>query len=783
MAVKAAAVAAVVVADPVGDTMSARSLPVFPVAVLAFFALLLPPFSVPVRAAVPLTECDLLAAHPTDPDRVALGVYWNVMDGRKAMKACAEVVKQYPDSLRLAYQYGRSLIRMRLVDEALPYLFAAANGGYKAAYATLGGTYQYELGNYGEALRWFRAGAEKGSAAAMQHLGDLYDGGYGVKQDRATALSWYRKAALLGDPVSENNIGWYYERGFAVDKDEAEAVHWYRKAALKGFGRAQINLGRVYEFGIGVDRDLLKAFDWYRRAAVQGQPYAQIFLARMLERGKAPIARDYAGAFFWYRLASRAPYRKAATEARDGAARVEKRLDRATIAAIDRKVSAWEKQDPRQTVIDLLPAEEQARIAAMMAQPVPARADTVPQPAAAAASEPVAGKPATSPPASSESSVTAGQAAGENAFEPALEDITLETSVALYEAPADGAAPIATLSRGQVVTAMARDTRRGWLMVADAGAFLGYIREQDLGSGKTRVAVLPQPTPAPAPRPRVRAEADKQPGPQASVPPGTTVEVARRQPPISEAGGKGAKETGTEEVSFGTYYALVIGNNDYRILPPLRTAIADARAVAEILEKDYSYKVTLLINASRADIVGTLDRMRQTLEEDDNLLVYYAGHGVLDAAANRGFWLPVEASDETMVDWVSTATITDALKAMEARQVMIVADSCYSGALTRSVKVRVSSPSYYRKMLKKRARVVLSSGGLEPVLDGGGGKHSVFAKAFIDALKENDGVMDGNTLFNRLRRPVMLNSTQTPEYRDIRFAGHDGGDFLFVRVN
>jgi len=76
---------------------------------------------------------------------------------------------------------------------------------------------------------------------------------------------------------------------------------------------------------------------------------------------------------------------------------------------------------------------------------------------------------------------------------------------------------------------------------------------------------------------------------------------------------------------------------------------------------------------------------------------------------------------------------------------------------------------------------VLSSGGVEPVLDAGGGRHSVFAKAFLEALEENRDVLDGQGLFARIRRPVVLNSPQTPEYSDIRLAGHDGGDFLFVR--
>ena len=82
----------------------------------------------------------------------------------------------------------------------------------------------------------------------------------------------------------------------------------------------------------------------------------------------------------------------------------------------------------------------------------------------------------------------------------------------------------------------------------------------------------------------------------------------------------------------------------------------------------------------------------------------------------------------------------------------------------------------------KRASTVLSSGGLEPVLDSGGkNMHSVFASALIDALKENNGVIDATQLFSSIRRPVMLNSNQTPEYSDIKNAGHDGVDFIFLR--
>ena len=85
-------------------------------------------------------------------------------------------------------------------------------------------------------------------------------------------------------------------------------------------------------------------------------------------------------------------------------------------------------------------------------------------------------------------------------------------------------------------------------------------------------------------------------------------------------------------------------------------------------------------------------------------------------------------------------------------------------------------------MLGKKTRTALTSGGLEPVVDRGGGGHSVFAKAFLDALRDNTGVMDGTQMFTRVREQVRLNADQTPQYSNIHLAGHEvGGDFLFVR--
>jgi len=241
-----------------------------------------------------------------------------------------------------------------------------------------------------------------------------------------------------------------------------------------------------------------------------------------------------------------------------------------------------------------------------------------------------------------------------------------------------------------------------------------------------------------------------------------------------------------EGIDYGTYYALVIGNNEYDHLTDLKMAASDARAVAQLLAERYAFEVETLTNATRYEIMSALARMRAKLTEDDNLLIYYAGHGSLDVASDEGYWLPADAERDNPANWLANTTISAQLRAMSAKHVMVIADSCYSGKLTRNISVElrtgVERTAWLRRMNTRRSRTALTSGGLEPVLDAGGGAHSVFAKALLEALGSNEDVLDGQSLFDAIKRPVVLNADQTPEYADIRKAGHDGGDFLFVPI-
>ena len=247
-------------------------------------------------------------------------------------------------------------------------------------------------------------------------------------------------------------------------------------------------------------------------------------------------------------------------------------------------------------------------------------------------------------------------------------------------------------------------------------------------------------------------------------------------------------------IDFGNYYALIIGNNKYAHLPRLETAAADAADIAELLSRRYGFKTTTLLNATRYQILSELNKLRAHLTEKDNLMIYYAGHGELDKANLRGYWLPVDAERTSDANWISSVTIADMLNSMSAKHVLVVADSCYSGALTRSSLGQLESGiseearfNWLKSMSKKRVRTVLTSGGLEPVLDGGGGRNSVFAKSLLQALQVNQDALEGQRLYREISARVLSDALrfkieQVPEYAPIRFAGHESGDFVFLPV-
>ncbi len=229
--------------------------------------------------------------------------------------------------------------------------------------------------------------------------------------------------------------------------------------------------------------------------------------------------------------------------------------------------------------------------------------------------------------------------------------------------------------------------------------------------------------------------------------------------------------------------AVLFGINDYadRRIPSLDNAAPDAVAVSKVLSQKLGYEVRVVKNATKADIVRTLNRLAAETTASDSVAIYYAGHGDVVKKTGRGYWIPADASPSDPKQWVSNDDISRMLAEIRAKQLAVISDSCYSGALTKEGRLSVGEGQVRPEaVLDRRSVVVMSSGGDEPVADSGKGGHSIFAWYLMQDLKRVEEWQAGTSLFPRVRRQVSRAFPQTPQYGAAVSAGHEpGGDYLF----
>ncbi len=269
----------------------------------------------------------------------------------------------------------------------------------------------------------------------------------------------------------------------------------------------------------------------------------------------------------------------------------------------------------------------------------------------------------------------------------------------------------------------------------------------------------------------------------------------RESPLLSSAIELDIEDRVLKDINFGRYYAVIIGNQNYRYFDNLRSPMRDAERLKQVLEEKYGFIVLLLPDANEKIILNTLNDLSERLTEKDNLLVYYAGHGNISENAStkreRGYWLPIDAQQSSISNWINNAVINDHLDRLNARSILVVADSCYAGQLgaeSSSFLFGTNSKLSEKSIklgLSHRSRVVISSGGVKPVLDGTVSDHSVFALSLIDVLEENNNILRDSMLYSQLavnvkQRNTYVDIKQDPEMKPIRSAGHEGGSFYFI---
>ncbi len=244
-----------------------------------------------------------------------------------------------------------------------------------------------------------------------------------------------------------------------------------------------------------------------------------------------------------------------------------------------------------------------------------------------------------------------------------------------------------------------------------------------------------------------------------------------------------------QEVTVGRYFALIIGIDNYSgEWNPLKNAVNDAKAIAAQLTSGYEfYSIRTLFNeqATRANILGEYEWLIANVRENDNLLIFYSGHGDYKENLQRGFWVPVDAKTSSISALISNTDIQSFLGAIKSKHTFLIADACFSGDIFRGKTLTIpyeNSFKYYNQIYSKPSRTALTSGGIEPVMDGGKEGHSVFSYYLIKSLTNNQNqFFDASQLYNDIKVAVINNSTQTPGFSPIVNTGDEGGQFIFIK--
>jgi len=187
--------------------------------------------------------------------------------------------------------------------------------------------------------------------------------------------------------------------------------------------------------------------------------------------------------------------------------------------------------------------------------------------------------------------------------------------------------------------------------------------------------------------------------------------------------------------------------------------------------------------------MGALHEYSNTLTEEDNLLIYYAGRGSTpDGPPDRAYWLGVDADPDLPNTWLLAEHVSDKIKQIQAKRILLVTDSCFSRRRVRSASMSVGrglDPERFRLLAQFQSRYVLTSGANVPVYDDSGDRtHSLFAKFFMEVLRQNKNVLSGEMLSyemaHRVREGIEDPERATPTYNILQDVGHVAGDFFFV---
>lgn len=229
------------------------------------------------------------------------------------------------------------------------------------------------------------------------------------------------------------------------------------------------------------------------------------------------------------------------------------------------------------------------------------------------------------------------------------------------------------------------------------------------------------------------------------------------------------------------YYALIIGVDKYSDdkIQDLDQPVKDAAKLKEVLNRNYTFAesdITFLTNPTKSEIIGVLHELRKKLTVNDNLLIFYAGHGYWDEEMQLGYWLPSDANSDNPVNWIPNTDLTNYISAIKTKHTLLIADACFSGGIFKT-RSAFNNQMALEKLMDLKSRKAMTSGTLTEVPD-----KSVFIEYLVRRLTENQNkYISSEQLFSEMRIAVINNSENIPQYGTIHNTGDEGGDFVFIK--
>lgn len=239
-----------------------------------------------------------------------------------------------------------------------------------------------------------------------------------------------------------------------------------------------------------------------------------------------------------------------------------------------------------------------------------------------------------------------------------------------------------------------------------------------------------------------------------------------------------------------TDYGLVFATDQYDNWSDLVNPVFDSRSITEELKKTYKFKVEIVENATQAEV---LKKLREYGEKQykplDQLFVFFAGHGTYDQTFGEGFVVTKESmlNDEGKTTYLSHNRLRSIINNIPCEHIFLAMDVCFGGTFDAALaNARGQEDEVYREQsqaefltrkLTYKTRKYLTSGGKTYVSDGIAGKHSPFAKSFLEAL-ESQGGKDGILTLQEIYAFVekLKNPPRMGEFGD----NAPGSDFLFL---